>query len=225
MARWRSATTPPNARSDRLRWAARTICSPAPTPAASAPPQPTHSLKPPSSTASIRKPICERSSASSPTIRSIALLSCYPGTSAWPRPSAPPPDVRSRQAGEPAAVTRRLHQRTHAVCCTRARSSHWLVRCAAQRPSSARSLRHARDGSTARVSREGIGKELLLSALRHAFEKFTRIELTVHADNAPAIALYRSAGFKQEGEMQDAVLIDGQYKNALLMAIVRRSDR
>jgi len=72
---------------------------------------------------------------------------------------------------------------------------------------------------------KGIGKELLLSALRHAFEKFTRIELTVHADNAPAIALYRSAGFKQEGEMQDAVLIDGQYKNALLMAIVRRSDR
>ena len=64
-----------------------------------------------------------------------------------------------------------------------------------------------------------------MSALRHAFEKFTRIELTVHADNAPAIALYRSAGFKQEGEMQDAVLIDGQYKNALLMAIVRRSDR
>jgi RimJ/RimL family protein N-acetyltransferase len=70
----------------------------------------------------------------------------------------------------------------------------------------------------------GIGRELLLSALRHAFKEFTRIELTVHADNAPAIALYRNAGFKQEGDMQDAVLIDGQYKNALLMAIVRRSN-
>jgi RimJ/RimL family protein N-acetyltransferase len=72
---------------------------------------------------------------------------------------------------------------------------------------------------------KGIGGQLLFTALTHAFKEFTRIELTVHADNAPAIALYRSAGFEQEGEMQDAVLIDGQYKNAWLMAILRRSNR
>jgi DNA-binding transcriptional LysR family regulator len=38
------------------------------------------------------------------------LPSCYPGTSAWHRLSALPPDLRSSQAGEPAAVTTRLHK-------------------------------------------------------------------------------------------------------------------
>jgi RimJ/RimL family protein N-acetyltransferase len=66
---------------------------------------------------------------------------------------------------------------------------------------------------------------LLLRAVRSALERLRRIELTVHADNAPAIALYRSTGFKQEGEMRDAVLIDRQNKNALLLAIVERSHR
>jgi len=49
-----------------------------------------------------------------------------------------------------------------------------------------------------------------------------RIELTVHADNARAIALYNKAGFKTEGLLKDAVLIDSEYKDLILMAIVDR---
>ena len=49
-----------------------------------------------------------------------------------------------------------------------------------------------------------------------------RIELTVHADNARAIALYNKVGFKTEGLLKDAVLIDGQYNDLILMAIVDR---
>ena len=49
-----------------------------------------------------------------------------------------------------------------------------------------------------------------------------RIELTVHADNARAIALYNKAGFKTEGLLKDAVLIDSEYKDLILMAIIDR---
>jgi RimJ/RimL family protein N-acetyltransferase len=50
-----------------------------------------------------------------------------------------------------------------------------------------------------------------------------RIELTVHADNARAIALYERFGFVNEGAMRDAVLIDGQYKDMILMATIDRA--
>jgi RimJ/RimL family protein N-acetyltransferase len=49
-----------------------------------------------------------------------------------------------------------------------------------------------------------------------------RIEITVHADNARAIALYNKVAFKTEGLLKDAVLIDGQYNDLILMAIVDR---
>jgi L-amino acid N-acyltransferase YncA len=41
-------------------------------------------------------------------------------------------------------------------------------------------------------------------------------------DNERAIALYERVGFKKEGTMQDAALIDGRYKDVILMAIVDR---
>jgi RimJ/RimL family protein N-acetyltransferase len=72
---------------------------------------------------------------------------------------------------------------------------------------------------------QGLGKRLLLAAMDQAWKTFVRIELTVHADNDRAIALYARAGFKREGEMQDAALIDGRYKNVLMMAVVDRSKR
>jgi RimJ/RimL family protein N-acetyltransferase len=48
----------------------------------------------------------------------------------------------------------------------------------------------------------------------------TRIELTVHADNLRAIALYKSVGFQQEGVLRDASRIDGEYIDSLAMALV-----
>jgi RimJ/RimL family protein N-acetyltransferase len=71
---------------------------------------------------------------------------------------------------------------------------------------------------------QGIGAALIDVTLREARRLgFVRIELTVHADNERAIALYERVGFKKEGTMQDAALIDGQYKDVILMAIVDRS--
>jgi hypothetical protein len=50
-------------------------------------------IEPPSSTASIQKPICARWSAVSPTISSTASPNCCPGTSALHRRSALQPDI------------------------------------------------------------------------------------------------------------------------------------
>jgi RimJ/RimL family protein N-acetyltransferase len=70
----------------------------------------------------------------------------------------------------------------------------------------------------------GVGWRLLNAALKKARRGgFTRIELDVFADNARAIALYEKAGFVREGVQRDASLVDGQYRDAILMAWFNRS--
>jgi RimJ/RimL family protein N-acetyltransferase len=72
---------------------------------------------------------------------------------------------------------------------------------------------------------KGIGTALIRTTLNDACRRgLVRIELTVHADNARAIALYEKLGFKKEGLMRDAAFIDGIYRDVILMAIVDRSN-
>jgi RimJ/RimL family protein N-acetyltransferase len=69
----------------------------------------------------------------------------------------------------------------------------------------------------------GVGRRLLDATLAQARRSgFKRIELDVHADNPRAIALYEKAGFVREGTIRDASLIDGVFRDAILMAIVER---
>ncbi len=69
----------------------------------------------------------------------------------------------------------------------------------------------------------GVGFRLLGIAVSDAFRRgMTRVELSVRADNTPAIALYEKIGFVHEGIARDAFLVDGEYCDALSMAIVRR---
>ena len=69
----------------------------------------------------------------------------------------------------------------------------------------------------------GLGQRLLEATLAQARRSgFKRIELDVYADNLPAIALYEKAGFVREGLLRDATLIDGVFRDAILMAIVER---
>jgi RimJ/RimL family protein N-acetyltransferase len=71
----------------------------------------------------------------------------------------------------------------------------------------------------------GNGTALIRATLSEArLFGFVRIELMVYADNAQAIALYEKVGFKTEGVMRDAALIDGLYRDSILMAIVDRSN-
>jgi putative acetyltransferase len=69
----------------------------------------------------------------------------------------------------------------------------------------------------------GVGRALI-SALVDLADRWlpvTRIELTVHADNARAIALYKSLGFQVEGTYRSYTLREGTYVDALAMARLR----
>ncbi|MCZ7499543.1 GNAT family N-acetyltransferase [Agrobacterium sp. ST15.13.015] len=68
---------------------------------------------------------------------------------------------------------------------------------------------------------KGLGGRLMRQTLDAARQcGLHRVELSVHADNARAIALYEKIGFVHEGRGRDAVLIDGRYIDSLNMAII-----
>jgi len=68
--------------------------------------------------------------------------------------------------------------------------------------------------------RRGIGSALLRAAIDLAdrWLGLTRLELTVYADNEPAIRLYEKFGFCVEGRFARYALRDGRYVDALPMA-------
>lgn len=67
---------------------------------------------------------------------------------------------------------------------------------------------------------KGLGRRLMESALAAAKTLgFERVELEVFASNAPALALYRSLGFAQEGLKRKARKVDGRYDDVVVMAL------
>ena len=67
---------------------------------------------------------------------------------------------------------------------------------------------------------KGVGRLLIARLLDWAdnWAGVLRTELTVHADNERAIALYRAMGFVEEGRHVAYALKDGRYTDALFMA-------
>lgn len=67
---------------------------------------------------------------------------------------------------------------------------------------------------------KGVGRELIARLLDWADNWTTvlRIELTVHADNDRAIALYKSMGFVEEGRHRAYAIKDGRFMDAYSMA-------
>ena len=70
------------------------------------------------------------------------------------------------------------------------------------------------------VQGRGVGSALMAAMCDYAdnWAGVLRLELTVYADNAPAIALYRKFGFEIEGTHRAYAMRDGQYVDALAMA-------
>ena len=66
----------------------------------------------------------------------------------------------------------------------------------------------------------GVGRMLINRLLDWAdnWAGVLRVELTVHADNDRAMALYRSLGFEEEGRHRAYAMKDGRYVDALCMA-------
>lgn len=80
-------------------------------------------------------------------------------------------------------------------------------------------------GLTVPYRGRGLGQRLIEAALERAWETgLTRVELSVHADNTSAVALYRTAGFVEEGLVRNAFLADGVYRDALMMALIFSAD-
>ena len=70
------------------------------------------------------------------------------------------------------------------------------------------------------VQRQGVGTALMQALCDYADRWIAalRLELTVYADNEPAIALYRKFGFEMEGRHRAYALRDGVYVDAFAMA-------
>ena len=68
---------------------------------------------------------------------------------------------------------------------------------------------------------QGIARDLMAIAIQAARDKgITRIELTVRTDNIRAIRLYERFGFTIEGVVRRDMLVDDQYRDSLLMALL-----
>ena len=72
-------------------------------------------------------------------------------------------------------------------------------------------------------SGRGVGSALIreLCSIADGWLNVFRLELTVFADNARAMALYRKFGFELEGTHKAYALRDGQYVDAHFMARIR----
>lgn len=80
-------------------------------------------------------------------------------------------------------------------------------------------------GIIAEYRGKGLGRRLVAAALEKARQEgFIRVELSVHADNTRAIALYEKAGFVTEGVQRRSVRIDGRFKDTISMAIMLEDD-
>jgi len=76
-------------------------------------------------------------------------------------------------------------------------------------------------GVDAAYRRRGIGRRLIDAAIAKAHARgVTRIQLEVRADNAAAIALYRTTGFEVEAVKPRAMRFDGVYHDALQMRLL-----
>jgi RimJ/RimL family protein N-acetyltransferase len=69
----------------------------------------------------------------------------------------------------------------------------------------------------------GIGARLMDQTLKQAFATgFVRVELNVRTDDLRAQRLYEKLGFVREGVLRDAVFVDGQFHDAIAMALIHR---
>jgi diamine N-acetyltransferase len=71
--------------------------------------------------------------------------------------------------------------------------------------------------------RRGHGRAALRLAIAAAFEEHGahRLWLDVKPHNERALALYRSAGFVEEGLLRDALYYDGRFESLIVMSILR----
>ncbi len=70
---------------------------------------------------------------------------------------------------------------------------------------------------------QGFGRDTMRLMLRHGFEtlNLNRIGLRVFEPNVRAIRAYENAGFVHEGKLRQAIYLNGNYYDVLLMSVLR----
>jgi len=72
--------------------------------------------------------------------------------------------------------------------------------------------------------RKDYAKEVTLKTMEFAFRdlELNRISLIVQEDNEMAINLYKKCGYQTEGLLRESVRERGEYKNEIIMSVVRK---
>ena len=70
---------------------------------------------------------------------------------------------------------------------------------------------------------KGMGKEALDLLIKFAFDEMNirKIKAIVFEENVPAIRLYKSCGFVEEGVLKKEVYKDGEFKSVMVMALFK----
>ncbi len=70
---------------------------------------------------------------------------------------------------------------------------------------------------------QGVGSQAIQKLLGFAFNdlNLNRIYLDVFETNTNAIGLYEKMGFTREGLLRQAIYIDGEYRNMIIMGLTR----
>ena len=70
---------------------------------------------------------------------------------------------------------------------------------------------------------KGIGKEALGLLIKFAFDEMNirKIKAIVFEENIPAIRLYKSCGFVEEGVLKKEVYKNGEFKSVMVMALFK----
>lgn len=73
----------------------------------------------------------------------------------------------------------------------------------------------------------GFGRDAIGLILRYGFDSLNldRISLQVLRDNTRAIHTYEAAGFRREGILRHARFIQGEWRDLVIMAVLRRAPR
>lgn len=75
-----------------------------------------------------------------------------------------------------------------------------------------------------RMVGKGIGALVTERIVRYAFEEcgLHKLYLRVYEDNLRAVASYEKAGFQKEALLKEDVLVNGSYRNIILMGILNK---
>ena len=74
---------------------------------------------------------------------------------------------------------------------------------------------------------KGFGKAATIAMLDHGFRdlNLNRVFLHVLVENARAVKMYESVGFRREGLLRQAVFKDGEFRDELLMSLLQSDYR